>query len=118
MTEKSPLPIPRGAATVRKAESKAMPVTMPGRASGRTISSEMDSRPKNRNRPTAKDTIVPSTSAMAVAPSAAFTEVHRAFRAPWFSHARAHHSVVQLDGGQANVRSALNELISTIANGT
>ena len=91
---------------------------MPGSAIGSTTSSETASRPKNRYRCTANATIVPSTSAMAVAPRPAFTEVHSASRAPAFSQARAHQSVVQLGGGQAKVRSALNELTSTIASGT
>ena len=75
-------------------------------------------RPKKRYRWTAKATSVPRTRAIAVAPRPALTEVHSASRAPALPHARLHHSVVNPVGGQANVRSALNELISTTSSGT
>jgi hypothetical protein len=91
---------------------------MPGSAIGSTTSSDTASRPKNVNRCTAKETIVPSTSAMAVAPRPALTDCSSAWRAPGLDHARVHHSVVHSAGGQANVRSALNELMSTTASGT
>ena len=47
---------------------------IPGSASGRITSSEIASRPKNAKRETASEASVPSTSARAVAPSAARTE--------------------------------------------
>ena len=51
-----------------------MPVTIPGSAIGRTSRNEIDSRPKKRNRCTPKDAAEPSTSATAVASTAAFSE--------------------------------------------
>jgi hypothetical protein len=95
-----------------------MPVTMPGSAIGRMISRESVSRPKNLKRCTAKDTIVPRIRAMAVAPSPALIDVHRASRAPELFQAADHHRVVKSCGGQANVRSPLNELTSTSSSGT
>ena len=52
----------------------AMPVMIPGRASGRTRKTEMPSRPKKWNRPTAAAAIEPSTSATSVATSATWTD--------------------------------------------
>ena len=49
---------------VRNALASAMPVTTPGSAIGRMISSETVSRPKNRKRCSARAAIVPSTSAI------------------------------------------------------
>jgi hypothetical protein len=79
---------------VRNALARAMPVTTPGRAMGRMISRETVSRPKKRNRCSARAAIVPSTSAMAVATSATSTETTMAFRAPSLSQAATHHCVV------------------------
>ena len=52
------------------AEFSAMPVMIPGSASGRTSSSETASRPKKRKRCTPKAAAEPSSSAIAVASSA------------------------------------------------
>ena len=59
-----------------------MPVTMPGSAIGRMISSDTALRPKNRVRCSAIAARVPSTSAIAVASSATWTLTHSASRAP------------------------------------
>ncbi len=67
---------------VVKTFASAMPVTMPGSAIGRMISSETESRPKNRNRCSARAAMVPSTSATSVATIATCTETHTASRAP------------------------------------
>ena len=52
------------------AEFSAIPVMMPGSASGRTSSSDMASRPKNRNRCTPNAAAEPSSSAITVANTA------------------------------------------------
>ena len=57
-----------------------MPVTMPGSAIGSSSTNETASRPKNRNRWTAKAASVPRTSAIAVAPTAAWSVSHSASR--------------------------------------
>jgi len=102
----------------RKADWRAIPVTIPGRAIGRTTSSDRVSRPKKRWRWTANDSKVPSTRATRVAPTAALTEVQRAARAPGLSQALPHHSVVNPSGGQTATRAGLKELITTTSSGT
>src|SRR3954454_10275660 len=109
---------PNGRPISRNALLRAMPVTMPGSAIGRRTRSEIVLRPKNRYRDTANAAIVPSSSAMAVAPSPAFTLVVSAARAPEECHALVHHVVVNPRGGQPNVRELLNELMTTTTRGT
>ena len=105
--------------TERNALSSAMPVTMPGSAIGSTTSSDTrvaaeEAVPLHREgRP-----CVPSTSAIAVAPRPALTESTARRGRPSLFHAGRHHWVVRPGGGQANVRSALNELTSTTTSGT
>ena len=118
MTVNSPKFTPSGCSVVVMALDSAMPVTMPGSAIGSTMRIDTASRPKNRYRATANDAIVPSTSATAVAPSPALTEAASASRAPGLCHARFHHSKVSPLGGQPNVRSMLNDEISTTSSGT
>ena len=65
-----------------KVALSAMPVTIPGSAIGRITRNEIVSRPKKRWRETAIAASVPSTIAIAVAPSPAFTEVQSASRTP------------------------------------
>src|SRR6478735_5743018 len=81
----------------------AMPVTIPGRAIGRITRKEIVSRPKKRWRATASEASVPSTSAIAVARSPAFSEVKNASRAASFLNACENQWVVQLGGGQARI---------------
>ena len=102
---------------VVKKLASATPVTTPGSAIGKMISSETVSRPKNRNRCSASAAIVPSTSAISVATRATCTDTQTASRAPWDWKAAFHHSVVYPVGGQANVREVLNELSTTSARG-
>lgn len=61
---------------------------------------------------------MPSTSAIAVAPRPAWTEVHSASRRPAEPQAAPHQRSVNPAGGQEKVRSELNELSSTTASGT
>ena len=79
---------------VVKKLASAMPVTTPGSAIGRMISSETVSRPKKRNRCSARAAMVPSTSATSVATMATCTDTQTASRAPWECQAACHHSVV------------------------
>ena len=103
---------------VRKALLSAMPVTMPGSAIGRMISSETVWRPKKRVRRNASPASVPSTSAIAVASSATSTLTSSACRAPWLWAASFHQCRVNPLGGHEKVRSTLKELTTTIASGT
>ena len=57
-----------------KNDCSAIPVMMPGSASGSTRSSETASRPKNLNRWTANAAAEPRTSAMALAANAALSD--------------------------------------------
>src|SRR5215213_8376199 len=61
-----------------KYEFSAIPVMIPGRASGSTKTNEIASRPKNRERWTAKAAAVPRTTAVAVAIAPAFSDRIRA----------------------------------------
>ena len=104
---------------MRKALLSAMPVTMPGSAIGRMISSETTLRPKKRVRRSA---------------SAAQRAEHQRDRGrqqrdldadqqrvPGAGAVRGDASTsarVSPLGGQANVRSTLNELTTTSASGT
>ena len=75
---------------VRKALFSAMPVTMPGSAIGRMISSETAWRPKKRVRRSASPASVPRSRAIAVASSATSTLTSSASRAPWLWAASFH----------------------------
>src|SRR5512140_1014218 len=83
------------------ADDRASAVTMPGNAIGSTSTNEMASRPKNRNRCTAKDANVPRKSAMHVAETPALIELKNAGLSSGFCHATANHLVVKRRGGQA-----------------
>ena len=83
-------------------------MTMPGSASGRMTTNEIVSRPKKRWRETANAASVPSSSAIAVAPVAAFSDVHSASRTPGFSIARPNQSSVRPGIGHFSVRRSLN----------
>ena len=63
----------RRSSTCVKVAFSAMPVTIPGSASGRITRNEIVSRPKKRCARPAIAASVPSTSAIAVAPSPALT---------------------------------------------
>src|SRR5919202_3718087 len=63
-----------------KREFSAIPVMIPGSASGRTSRDETVSRPKKRKRATAAAAADPSTSAIPVAANAALSERPSAWR--------------------------------------
>ena len=86
----------------------AMPVTMPGRASGRMTRNEIVSRPKNLWRETAKAARVPRTRAIAVAPSPAFTEMPMASRTPGLWKALSNQSSVTPSIGHVWILRELN----------
>jgi hypothetical protein len=91
---------------------------MPGSAIGRTTANDSASRPKKRNRWIANAISVPSTSATAVAPAPAFSDVISACWAPALPHASAHQRNVSPGGGQLELRSGLRELSRTRNSGT
>src|SRR5919198_3746435 len=83
-----------------KKELRAIPVTTPGSAIGRTSRNVTASRPKNRKRLTAAAAAVPSTSAAAVARPAALSESTSELRASSLSHAARNHFVLKPAIGQ------------------
>src|SRR3954447_22642519 len=76
-----------------KNELSAMPVMIPGSASGSTSSSETDSRPKKRKRCRPNAAAVPSSSATVVATNAALSESQNAWRISWLCHVLENHLV-------------------------
>ena len=82
------------------AESRAMPVTMPGSAIGSTKRSEIAFWPKNRNRESANAMHVPRTSASAAARNPTEKEFTSALRANGSFHASLNQWVVKLVTGQ------------------
>ena len=93
--------------TCVKVAFSAMPVTMPGSAIGSSTRNEIVLRPKKRWRETAIAARVPSTIAIAVAPSPALSEVQRASRTPVLSKAFPNHSSVRPSIGQDCERDSL-----------
>src|SRR3954466_5016233 len=81
----------------------ATPVTIPGRAIGRTTRKEIVSRPKKRWRATASEARVPRTRAIAVAAAPAFSEVSSASLAASFSNAFSNHLRVKPGGGHSAI---------------
>ena len=92
----------------RNVAFSAMPVTIPGSAIGRMTRNEIASRPKKRYRETAIAASDPSTSAIRVAPRAAFKETSNASRTPGLSIARPNHFVVSPSSGHTSERRSLN----------
>jgi hypothetical protein len=90
------------------AEFSAIPVMMPGSASGSTSSSEMASRPKKRKRCTPKAAAEPSASAIAVAKRPALTDNHSAARTCGSCQATLSHLVLSPWIGQAWMLELLN----------
>ena len=80
---------------------RAIPVTMPGSASGSTRRKDTVSRPKNRKRWTANAARLPSTKARVVAPAAALRELASASRTSGFRQATANHFIETPWIGQA-----------------
>src|SRR5579884_4432064 len=101
-----------------KYELSAIPVTMPGSAIGSTSRNEIVSRPKNRNRCTPNDASVPSTSAIAVAYAAAFSESQSAFCMSPLWIAGPNHFVVSAEIGQLSMFDLLNAYRQISAIGT
>src|SRR4051794_22891567 len=66
--------VEKGRFMMSKAERKAMPVMMPGRAIGRMNNSDSDSRPKKRARAKAAAASVPMMRARSVAISATLSD--------------------------------------------
>ena len=81
------------------ADSRAMPVMIPGSAIGSTNSSVTASRPRNRLRASAKAASVPSTSAMAVATVATASESLSAAQMSSRAKATANQCSVSPGGG-------------------
>src|SRR5579871_6803965 len=79
--------------TYWNAELSAIPVMMPGSASGSTSTSDTASRPKKRKRWTPKAAAEPSVSATAVANAPAFSESQSAERTWGSFHATVSHFV-------------------------
>src|SRR3989304_5125992 len=90
-----------------RAERKAMAVTIPGSASGRTRRNVSESRPKKRLRETAAAASDPSTRATKVATSATLTERKRASQTSSRPQATANHSVVNPGRGKRKVESSV-----------
>ena len=89
-------------------EFSAIPVMIPGSASGRTSTSETVSRPKKRKRCTAKAASEPSTSAIVVAISAARTDSHSASRISPLANVDENHLVETPWSGQLCTLEGLN----------
>src|SRR5580700_4710051 len=82
------------------AELSATPVMMPGSASGRINSNEIEARPKNRALCTPKAARVRRMSARIVAKAAALIDSTNAERTCWSCHATEYHVSVQCLIGQ------------------
>ena len=91
-----------------KKELSAIPVTTPGSAIGSTSRNVIVSRPKKRNRLTAVAAAVPSSSAIAVANPAAFSESTSALRASSLCQAVPNHLVLNPAIGQLWMFEELN----------
>ncbi len=96
----------------------AMPVTMPGRAIGRTSANDSVSRPKKWKRCTASAASVPRISARTVAPNPTWIDRIRALCSSGFWNAAEYQEVVQLVMGHDCARSALKEYRTTMNSGT
>src|SRR5262245_10691128 len=83
-----------------KNEFKAIPVMIPGRASGRTNTNETASCPKNLWRESANAASEPRTSAIAVAVRPALTDSQSASRTSSSRQASPNHFVVKPGMGQ------------------
>ena len=109
---------PNSMPNVWKVVLSAMPVTTPGRAMGRTSRKLIESRPKNAKRWTAIAARVPSTRAIATAPSAARIEFMIACGMAGLASASPNHCRPKPGGGHAMKLLSLKALIATIRSGT
>src|SRR2546423_14006035 len=83
-----------------KSEFSAIPVMIPGSASGRTRRNDTVSRPKKRKRATAPAAADPSTTAIAVATKAAFSDRESAVRIALSCQAAENHLTESPEIGQ------------------
>src|SRR5919199_3308141 len=93
---------------LEKKEFRAIPVMIPGSASGSRSRNETDSRPKKRKRWIAKAAIEPSTSEIPVATRPNFTESQREERTSGLCQATENQCVVQPGKGQLWMFDLLN----------
>src|SRR5215218_2998391 len=91
-----------------KNEFNAMPVMIPGSASGSTSRNEIVSRPKKRKRWTAKAANEPSTIAIVVEINAARTLSHSASRICSLWNVEENHFVERPSSGQLCTFEGLN----------
>src|SRR5215471_16649341 len=91
-----------------KNEFSAMPVMIPGSASGSTSRNDTASRPKKRKRETAKAASEPSNRAIAVLSSPALTDSHSASRISLSWNAVENHFVLSPGIGQLWTLDELN----------
>src|SRR5579864_4052713 len=92
---------PRPAYT--KNEFSAMPVMIPGSASGRIRRNDTDSRPKKRKRAIANAAIEPSTQANPVVIAPTLSDSSSAERASWSCHVTLNQWNVQPGIGQLSM---------------
>jgi hypothetical protein len=100
-----------------KVLEKATPVTIPGRAIGRTTRKEIESRPKNLRRPTASAISVPNTIAISIAARPASTEWSSASRTDSFSKALPNQLRVKPGGGHLRMRLELKASTAITSSG-
>src|SRR4051794_33382978 len=91
-----------------KNEFRAMPVTTPGNAMGRTSRNVIASRPKKAKRLIAAAAAVPRTIATSVASAPALSERTSASCASWLCHAVLNHFVLKPAIGQLWMFDELN----------
>ncbi len=108
---------PKFSPTVWNVVLRAMPVTTPGSAIGRTRTKLIESRPKNAKRCTAMAASVPSTRAMATAPSAASNEFMNASGMAELARASPNQRRVNPVGGQAMKELSLKAWMPTMTSG-
>src|ERR671931_1615384 len=87
---------------------RAMPVMIPGSASGSTTTNETTSRPKKRKRCTAKAAAEPSSRAMAVAASHALMDSSSELRTSGLRQVSGNHLSDRLVIGQLWMFEGLN----------
>src|SRR3954453_17906141 len=99
---------PSGSDVVENVVLSPTPGTMPGGAIGSRMTNEIPSRPRKPYRAIARETSVPRSTARAVAPSAATTDVRNASRRPLFAIASPIQRNEKPLGGHADVPFELN----------
>src|SRR5215472_6056566 len=91
-----------------KNEASAIPVMIPGSASGRTSRKEIASRPKNLKRYRAYATADPRSRAIAVATRPTLTDSSSALRTAGSCHATLNQCREKLEMGQLSTTEPLN----------